>query len=112
MPAPAPNPPADPPAGPAGDQRTPPAGTPVVDLPLDEAIQELTGFEVLEIEKHFGRPMEQLGGTSLLIGAVVVFEKRAGRSPSWQVVKGRSMKQLSQFFADESVDPDDEQGKG
>lgn len=86
---------------------------PTVDVPLRDAIQDLTGFEVIGIERHFGRSLEDLSGASTLIGAVWAYENRSRAKDdpvSWTAVKGRSVRELSGYFA--ADDPDDaDQGK-
>lgn len=85
---------------------------PTLDLPLSEAMNELTGFEIIAIEKHFGAPMENVAGTSLLIGAVWAFENRGAGTRSWADVKSMSMRQLNGYFEAEPVAPDDESELG
>ena len=90
---------------------------PSVDLPLSAAVEEITGFEAIGIEKRLGAKLEDLGGTSLLIGVVWVYENRGDRKVSWQDVQSRSLRALRGYFQPEpdDVDPDDpdsELGKG
>ncbi len=47
-----------------------------VDLPISEAAKDLTGFEVIGIEEHYGRPFENIGATRLLLGCVWAFSNR------------------------------------
>ncbi len=83
---------------------------PVVDLPIKEALQELTGFEVIGIQKHYGTLLEKLGGACTLMGAVWAYENRREKT-SWVAVESRSMHALEHYFADNDPDPDSDQGK-
>jgi hypothetical protein len=86
---------------------------PSTDLTLKEALDSLTGFEVLAIEGKFGRHLEDLGGMSTLIGAVWAVENRSDKV-SWPAVQARTMRELNGFFTadDDHADEDSEQGKG
>lgn len=83
---------------------------PVVDIPFEDAIQELTGFEVLAIAKHFGMDFERIGGVRTLLGAVWAYESR-GATTAWSHVESMTLKQLQSYFAKEDSDPTDEAGK-
>lgn len=83
---------------------TQPAQTPIVDVPLSEAVQELTGFEVIAVEAHFKRDFQDLGGFKTLLGTVWVYGNRDGRSMDWQTVKSMTLKQLNGFFVPEPVE--------
>jgi hypothetical protein len=87
---------------------------PTVALPLREALNDLTGFEVIGIEKHYGRSLEDLGGVRTLCGAVWAYENRdrpKSDPVSWTAVEGWSLRELSGYFAAEDPDPDSDQGK-
>ena len=81
---------------------------PTIDLPLSEAVESLTGFEVLGIQAHFKATMENLGAIALTIGSVWAWENRTTKT-SWTAVEGRTLKDLNGFFAPEpdDTDPDD-----
>ncbi len=81
---------------------------PTIDMPLDEALQELTGFEVIGSQKHYGDQFEKLGGIRTLCAAVWAWENRTAKV-SWAAVEGRTLRELSGYFAER--DPLDEQGK-
>lgn len=81
---------------------------PTVDMPISEAVNELTGFEVLAVEKEFGTQLEHLGGLRTLLGAVWAFENRTAAT-SWANVKARTLSELARYFADKSPDPESEQ---
>lgn len=83
---------------------------PTVDMPFDEAIKELTGFEIIGIQKHYGTEFEKLGGIRSMIGAVWAFENRNERL-SWAAVEGRTLREISGYFAERSPDPESDQGK-
>jgi hypothetical protein len=90
---------------------------PVCDLPMSVAVEELTGFEVIGIEKHFGVTLDALGGISTMIGAVWAYESRAAGKPvPWASVKAKTLRELTEYFAAEPddvmpEDPDSELGK-
>lgn len=79
-----------------------------LDVPLQAAIEEMTGFEALGIEKHYGRKLEDLSGMSLSIGVVWVYENRRGKV-GWPTIEAMTIRQLNGYFADapDDVDPDD-----
>lgn len=83
----------------------------VVDLPLSEAVEELTGFEVLGIQTHYGSTMEQLGAIKLVLGAVWAYANRAEKT-SWQKVESMTLKQLNSYFGPEPVVADEESELG
>jgi hypothetical protein len=89
--------------------------TPTLDVGLEVAVEEMTGFEALGIEKRFGRKMEDLGGMALLMGAVWVYENRDGKKASWNAIEAMTLRQLRGYFteSDDVVadDPDSESGK-
>lgn len=85
---------------------------PTVDVPLDVALEELAGYEVLLLEKHFNAPLEQLGAAKTLLAVVWAYENRDGKQRSWRDVEKMSLRQLNGYFAEPSVEPDDETGKG
>lgn len=93
-----------------------PAIKPSIDLPLSAAAEELTGFEVLAIERQWGRPMHELGGYQLLAGTVWAYQNRQAQT-GWDAVKAMTMRELSGYFEPEPDDthdtePDTELGKG
>jgi hypothetical protein len=84
---------------------------PVVDLPLDEAVESLTGFEVIAIENRYGRSIDELGPVRLLMGAVHSYANRDGARLSWQAVEAMTVRDLRCYFAAPAVDPESETGK-
>jgi hypothetical protein len=72
-----------------------------VDIPLSVAAEELLGWEVLAIERHYGAGMENLSGSTLLIGCVWAFSNRTDAKRSWVDVEAMSLKTLGAFFAPE-----------
>lgn len=84
--------------------------TPTLDIPLSEAVEGLTGFEVIAVEKHFGRTLADLGAVLLVIGVVWAYENRENKT-DWSIVKARSLRELNGYFAPEPADPDDDTGK-
>lgn len=79
---------------------------------MSVAAEELTGFEIIAIEKQFGKDLADLSAPLVLIGMVWAFSNRDGKSASWADVKAMSVRQLNGFFEPEPVEPDGEQGKG
>ena len=84
---------------------------PTVDMPLDEALQDLTGFEVLGIESHYGQHLERLSGSQALIGAVWAYENR-GAKTAWNVIEKMTVRELGGYFGARDPGPDSDQGKG
>lgn len=89
---------------------------PTIDVPLSDAVQELTGFESLAIESHFHAKLEDLGGVSLTIGAVWAYENRKPEKRNWASVMGMTFRERTEYFADEPDDaneaePDSAAGK-
>ncbi len=85
-------------------------GEPSVDLPFDEAIQELTGFEVIAAQRHYGTELEHMGGVRSLCAAVWAYRNRVERT-DWATVERMSLRDLHGFFAEPDPDPDSDQGK-
>jgi hypothetical protein len=83
---------------------------PVVDVPLEEAVKDLTGFEVLEIEKHYKGTMDNLGGTKMLIGTIHAYRNRQEQTASWNAVEAMTLREMTEFFAEPAPEPDGEQG--
>jgi hypothetical protein len=81
---------------------------PTCPWPLSVAVEELTGWEVIEIEKHFGLPMEKLGGTRILVGVVHAFENRDGNKASWTDIEKMSIRELNGYFQPEEKAADPE----
>ena len=79
-----------------------------LDMPLEEAINDLTGFEVLAIEREFGDRMENLGGIRTLMGTIWAYENRDAKRP-WADVKAMTMKEMQAYFAKKSPDPESDQ---
>ncbi|GAA3193950.1 hypothetical protein ACFO1B_03845 [Dactylosporangium siamense] len=82
-----------------------------IDLPLKDAVEELTGFEVIGIEQHYKRDMENLGAIRTLVGVVHAYEHRTNPDITWAEVEQRTMRDLNGYFAAPSVEPDDPAGK-
>lgn len=84
---------------------------PKVDLPLSQASQQLFGMEVIGIQKHYGKPMEQLSGTELVMGTVWAFQNRSEKTDWSTVERTMTLRDYSTYFADEPKEPDGEVGK-
>lgn len=85
--------------------------TPTLDVPLDEAVAGLTGWETLEIEKHYKGTIDTLGAIKLTIGTVHAYENRDGNRRSWQSVEAMTLRELQGYFAQPPKEPDGELGK-
>lgn len=84
-----------------------------VDFPLSQATEELTGFEMIAIEKRYGR-LDSVGLGQLTCGLVWAFENRTSKT-SWQEIEGRTQRELAGYFApepDEPIEPDEDDPKG
>lgn len=84
---------------------------PTSELPFEEAIQELTGFEVIGISKHYGVEFEKLGGLRSLMGTVWAFENRTAKT-DWHKIEAMTLRELNGYFPEKDPDPDSDQGKG
>jgi hypothetical protein len=90
---------------------------PTLDLPMTVAVEELTGFEIMAIERHFKEKFENFGAMWMLMGTVWAFETRAAGKPvPWGGIEHMSMRQLNGYFEPEPddvmpEDPDSELGK-
>lgn len=85
--------------------RKPEPITPTLDVPLSVAVEELTGYEILGVQKRFGKSMDAMGGAEILLGTVHAYENRGGKTASWQVIEGMTMRQLTGYF---QTEPEDE----
>lgn len=89
---------------------------PAIKIPLSDAVQELHGFEALQIERRYNRKLEDLGGISLTIGVVWAYENRDGKKRAWASVENMTFRELTGYFAPEpddvnEDDPDSDAGK-
>lgn len=92
-----------------GSSSVPPAAAgggegaaPVVDVPLSEASQDLTGYEVTAIERHWAAGIEDLSGTKMLMGCIWAYEgRREGKAVSWARVNEMTYRQMSAYFKEE-----------
>jgi hypothetical protein len=84
---------------------------PTVDIPLDEALEELTGFEIIAIGKRFKCHVTELDPLLSLSASVWAFENRDGRIRSWESVLAMSQREVVEYFADPAPDPDSDEGK-
>lgn len=96
---------------------TEPVTPPTLDIPLEDAIQEMTGFELRAIQRRLNMKMEELGRVDLTIGAIFTYENRNGNKRSWASVENMTLKDMSGYFAPspqdaDPDDPDSELGKG
>lgn len=89
---------------------------PTIGVPLSDAVQELTGFEAMMIERRYDKKLEELGGIALTIGVVYIYENRNGKR-AWSSVENMTFRELTGYFAPEpddidESDPDSDVGKG
>jgi hypothetical protein len=73
---------------------------PEYDAPFSVAVNDLTGFEYIGIQKHFGNPFEKLSAAERVIGVVWALKNRDGQAP-WSSVTGMSMTELAGYFPPE-----------
>ncbi|HLL68810.1 MAG TPA: hypothetical protein VK453_24315 [Micromonosporaceae bacterium] len=83
--------------------------TPTVDFTIQEAMEELTGFETIAIQKRFGNEIEKLGGVITMIALVWAFENRRAKV-DWGTVERKTLRELNGYFA-KADDPDVVEGK-
>jgi hypothetical protein len=84
---------------------------PSVDLPVSAAAEELTGFEMIAIEKRYGKDLSDLSAPKILMGTVWAYRNRDGERASWADVEAMTMRELAGFFEAEPADPDSDVGK-
>lgn len=90
---------------------TRPPVTPTLDLPLEDATQELTGFEALAIQKHFkATSLGEIGPFALTMGVVWAYENRREKT-EWATVQAMTLRELHGYFAPTPSDPDSDEGK-
>lgn len=83
-----------------------------VDLPVKAAIQGLTGFELLAIQRRYHvNSITALGDTALTIGMVFSYARREDPSVTWDDVEAMTFEQYEACFAPTDPDPDSDQGK-
>lgn len=92
------------------------ARPPTLDIPLTDAVEELTGFEALLLEGRFRKKLEELGGVALTIGVVWAYENRDGKKRTWSSVENMTFGELTGYFAKppddvDEAEPDSESGK-
>jgi hypothetical protein len=85
---------------------------PSVDLPMSMAAQELTGFEILAVEKRYRASFADLGPIKLLIGTVWAYANRDGQQRAWPDVEAMTMRELSGFFEPEPEDMTEDSDAG
>ncbi len=85
--------------------------TPVVDIPMSEALECLNGYETQAIERHYGKGMEHMSANDLMRGVLWAFRKRSITDTTWKDAMELSIKECQQYFAPEPVEPDDDTGK-
>jgi len=84
---------------------------PVVDIPFAEALQELTGWEMLGIGKRYGQEFNDLGPLKVLMGTIWSYENRTAKT-EWSHVERMTLSQLEGYFAQPDPDPESDQGEG
>ncbi len=83
--------------------------------PLRTAVDELTGWEVIAIQKEFKRDISQVVGVELVMATVWALENRrteGSQAPvTWADIKSLTMRELNGYFPDEPAEPEAELGK-
>lgn len=80
----------------------------ISDLPFKEASEELTGFEVIGIQKYFNQKFEDLGGMKALMGTVWAYKNRVEKT-GWPSILEMTISQLYGSFPEEDPDPESDQ---
>lgn len=80
-----------------------------IELPIEQAFRELTGFEVLGIQRHYALDMAHFGSTVTLLGTVWAYKCRAGEKPTWDSVERMTLEELRAFFPQTDPDPESPQ---
>lgn len=93
---------------------------PVCEWPLSQALEELYGWEVLVIEKKFGKDVGNLPSVSLTMAVLWAMENRRRKATKaspfgWPDVEAMSLREMNAYFPkppNEDLDaPDTELGK-
>ena len=84
---------------------------PVVDMTFMEALDMLTGFEILGIQAHYKLDLEKLGGIRSIIGTVWAYERRENPQLTWGHIEHRSLKSMKTYFAPDDPGVDSDQSK-
>ena len=79
---------------------------PTCQWPLLEAIEELTGCEIIAIEREFKCHVESLSQHQTIIGVVWAFENRE-HERTWAEIKSLRRKELTGYFQPEPKDDED-----
>lgn len=83
---------------------------PIIDMSFGEASKELTGFDVIEVEKHYHASMENFSGVQILKSTVYALRKRVDPL-SWEDVESLTLSQLKAHFASDEKAEDRDQGE-
>ncbi len=103
-----------------GTATAPADSQPVCEWPLSQALEELFGWEVLVIEKKFGRDLGSLPSVSLTMAVLWAMENRRRKATKtspfgWPDVETMSLRQMNAYFPkppNEDLDePETELGK-
>lgn len=77
-----------------------------VDFPISEAMDDLTGFEIIAVRKAFGASIANLPEEDVLFAFVWAFEKRERPDVTPDEIRGWKMRAVREYFADEPVEVD------
>lgn len=80
------------------------------DFTEEEAIGELTGFDIEAIRKKFGRDLSELGSEAVT-AATWCLLNRDGRKVELATVKAMSLRQMKAHYRAAEDDPDSDTGK-
>jgi len=75
------------------------------DMPLSEAMKDLTGFELIAIEDHYKTSIDKLSGLRAMYGVIFALENRAKKT-TWSEVQSLKLSEVEEYFPDED-DMDD-----
>lgn len=84
---------------------------PTLDIPMSEAMQRLTGFEIVKIKKQLKRPsLADADPIETMYGVMWAYENRT-HPVTWDAVMSMEMNEVQGYFAPEPVEPDGDMGE-
>jgi hypothetical protein len=84
-----------------------------IDLPMEVASEELTGFDLIAVEKHWKSPFNSLDPMRMMMSVIYVHANRNGNTATWDDVQSMKLKEMSAFFAPKNAElADEDLGKG
>ena len=65
--------------------------------PIEEAVKDLTGQEVFDIEKHWGKQIMEMGALRLAYGVIWALESRIKARP-WSDIVKLTVREVEEYF--------------